>query len=184
MIFLKPLEDFCNQLESARLVGWDELPDLELYRDQVISYMPRQQLLQKESDYLTAAMVNNYTKNNMLPRANGKKYSKEHLAYLTAILSLKQVLSVSETDQLIKLLAADDGAEQFYRTFSDCFGDSMTNAGNYLREKQDSDLSELAMQYALSAYANKMICQHLLEMLQGDKKDEDDKKAAEETENK
>lgn len=175
---MKQLEEFCEQLESARLVGWDELPDIELYRDQVIGYMSRQQPLQKESDYLTAAMVNNYTKNNMLPRANGKKYNKEHLAYLTAILSLKQVLSVSETDQLIKLLSDGADAEKFYRTFSERFGDSMAYAGNYLREKQNGDLSELAMQYALSAYASKMICQHLLEMLQGDKK------AEAETENK
>lgn len=169
---MKPLEDFCKQLESARPAGWDELPDIELYRDQVIGYMPRQQLLQKESDYLTAAMVNNYTKNNMLPRTNGKKYSKEHLAYLTAILNLKQVLSVAETDQLIKLMENGEGAEQFYRAFCERFGATMNYAGNYLREKKEGDLSELAMQYALSAYASKMICQHLLEMLQGDEQTE------------
>ena len=168
------MEDFCEQLESARPVGWDELPDIELYRDQVIGYMPRQQLLQKESDYLTAAMVNNYTKNNMLPRTNGKKYNKEHLAYLTAILSLKQVLSVGETDQLIKLMESGEGAEPFYRTFSERLGATMNYAGNYLREKQDSDLSELAMQYALSAYASKMMCQHLLQMLQGDEQPQGD----------
>ena len=36
-------------------------------------------------------MVNNYTKNALVPRAEGKKYNRDHLAYLTFVCILKQV---------------------------------------------------------------------------------------------
>ncbi|MFR8330973.1 MAG: DUF1836 domain-containing protein [Oscillospiraceae bacterium] len=61
--------------------------------DQLISYMPRQLIHYGEGEALTSAMVNNYIKDGALPRADGKRYSRTHLAYLTAICALKQVLS-------------------------------------------------------------------------------------------
>ena len=41
-------------------------------------------------------MVNNYIKDGHLPRAEGKRYSKAHLAYLTELCALKTVLPVRE----------------------------------------------------------------------------------------
>ena len=53
-------------------------------------------------DGLTAAMVNNYTKSGLVPRAEGKKYNRDHLAYLTAICVLKRVMSTKDMDLLIR----------------------------------------------------------------------------------
>ena len=64
--------------------------------DQLISYMPRQLIHYGEGESLTSAMVNNYIKDGAMPRAEGKRYSRTHLAYLTALCALKQVLSVKE----------------------------------------------------------------------------------------
>lgn len=69
--------------------------------DQVLSYMDRQVLRFDEEDALTASMVNNYTKSGLVPRAEGKKYNREHLAYLTAICVLKRVMSTGTWDLLI-----------------------------------------------------------------------------------
>ena len=48
---------------------WDQLPDFSPYMDQVLSYMDRQVIRFDEDDGLTAAMVNNYTKSGLVPRA-------------------------------------------------------------------------------------------------------------------
>ena len=69
-----------EKLRSQRPVAWDQLPDFPLYMDQVLSYMERQVFRFEEGDGLTAAMVNNYTKSGLVPRAEGKKYTREHLA--------------------------------------------------------------------------------------------------------
>ena len=87
-----------ERLRTQRPVPWDQLPDFSLYMDQVLSYMDRQVIRFDEDDGLTAAMVNNYTKSGLVPRAEGKKYNRDHLAYLTAICVLKRVMSTRDMD--------------------------------------------------------------------------------------
>ena len=43
---------------------------------------------------LTPAMINNYIKDRLIPRAEAKKYTPAHLALLIMIGTLKQVLSI------------------------------------------------------------------------------------------
>ena len=84
---MEEISAFRRQLETHRPADWETLPDFPLYMDQVLSYMERQTIRLDESDALTASMVNNYTKNALVPRAEGKKYNREHLAYLIDYLS-------------------------------------------------------------------------------------------------
>ena len=96
---MEEISAFRRQLETHRPADWETLPDFPLYMDQVLSYMERQTIRLDESDALTASMVNNYTKNALVPRAEGKKYNRDHLAYLTFVCILKQVMSVSAADK-------------------------------------------------------------------------------------
>ena len=112
------LNELRQRLQTQRPVPWDQLPDFALYMDQVLSYMDRQVIRFGEDDALTAAMVNNYTKSGLVPRAEGKKYSREHLAYLTAICVLKRVLSAKDIDLLLREELRDDRqVEEGYAAF-------------------------------------------------------------------
>lgn len=66
------LNELKRRMKEERPVAWDSFPDLGLYMDQVLSYMPRQLIHLGETDTLTSAMVNNYIKEGLLPRAEGK----------------------------------------------------------------------------------------------------------------
>ena len=90
------LVQLMEQLRTHLPVSWEQFPDFPLYMDQVLSYMDRQVLRFEDDDGLTSAMVNNYTKAGLLPRAEGKKYNQEHLAYLTVICILKRVMSAKD----------------------------------------------------------------------------------------
>ena len=94
------LMEIQERMRSQRPVNWEQLPDFPLYMDQVLSYMDRQILRFEEDDGLTSAMVNNYTKSGLLPRAEGKKYNRTHLAYLTAICVLKRVMSAKDMEMV------------------------------------------------------------------------------------
>ena len=103
------MEEFLElkrRMEEERPVPWTQLPDIALYMDQIISFMPRQLIHFDESEALTSAMVNNYIKDGLVPRAEGKRYGPIHLGYLTAVCALKKVLSVRDTGVLLA-----DGAE-------------------------------------------------------------------------
>ena len=63
------LVQLIERLRTQRPVSWEQLPDFPLYMDQVLSYMDRQVLRFEDDDGLTAAMVNNYTKGGLVPRA-------------------------------------------------------------------------------------------------------------------
>ena len=128
---MEELKLFKEQLKNMRPEGWDQIPDIDLYMDQVISYMSRQHIglepLGDES--LTAAMINNYVKHGLLPRAKGKRYSREHLAYLTAICLLKQVLSVSETGALLEKEMEHSDIRTFYDQYLEILDETFTPFG-------------------------------------------------------
>ncbi len=88
--WLKNLIDFS-------LPSWESLPDLDLYMDQVVTYLERELThlaVDEKEKTITTWMINNYVKDNLLPNSVKKKYTKEHLAYLLAISSIKQILSI------------------------------------------------------------------------------------------
>ena len=63
------LQDLKTRMEQERPTPWEDLPDIALYMDQLISYMPRQLIRFDGGPTLTPAMVNNYIKDGLVPRA-------------------------------------------------------------------------------------------------------------------
>ena len=59
---MEEIRELKERLEGERPVEWEALPDIGLYMDQLISYMPRQLIRYGEGESLTSAMVNNYIK--------------------------------------------------------------------------------------------------------------------------
>ncbi len=148
---------------------WDLIPDIELYMDQVISYMQRQHLGFDVNESLTSSMVNNYAKQEVMPRANGKKYTREHIAYLTAICLLKQILSVSDTKVLLDEELKDEEISSFYEKYTDILDQNLIIIDNLI----DADLdkgkrAELALKLAISSYTQKLACQCLVDSLKDD----------------
>ena len=111
---MEELQQLKESLLKERPVSWNEFPDIALYMDQVISYMDRQLIKFNNEGQLTSAMVNNYIKDKLLPRADGKKYNREHLAGLTEICLLKQVLPVRDTGLLLSRENYTGDPEAFY----------------------------------------------------------------------
>ena len=76
---MNELMDLKERMEHERPAQWHELPDIALYMDQIIAYMPRQLIRFDDREALTSAMVNNYIKDGLVPRAAGKRYGPIHL---------------------------------------------------------------------------------------------------------
>ena len=163
---MEELEELKKRLEEERPMTWDSFPDIGLYMDQVISYVSRQLITYDQGEGLTPAMVNNYIKDGLLPRAEGKRYSKTHLAYLTAICALKQVLSVKETRELLRLSRGERTAEDLYATFYSELSLAQDCTAEVLDPELDrEDLPRLALRLALRSYADKLACQRVLSLL-------------------
>lgn len=98
------LESILESIARIDYVKSSEIPNIELYMDQVTTFM--EEALKSSKRYpddkiLTKTMINNYAKNNLLPAPNKKKYSKEHLMVLTFIYYFKNILSIKDIERLL-----------------------------------------------------------------------------------
>ncbi len=102
-------------LKSVRTIDYikpNEIPNIDLYMDQVTTFMD--QHLESSKRYeddklLTKTMINNYTKNNLLPSPEKKKYTKDHMYLLIFIYYMKNILCISDIQSVLNPLT-----EMFY----------------------------------------------------------------------
>ena len=164
---MEELRELKERMATQRPEPWDQLPDLALYMDQLISYMPRQLIRFTEGDALTSAMVNNYIKDGLLPRAEGKRYGREHLAWLTAICALKPVISMREMGTLFGALDKELTAQEHYDTVLAELDRALDKVADGLEpDGAEADLAALALRLALDSYASKLACQRVLGILE------------------
>ena len=162
------LQNLRSRMERERPAPWKELPDIALYMDQLISYMSRQLIRFDEGPALTPAMVNNYIKDGLVPRAEGKRYGPVHLGYLTAVVALKQVLSVRDIGALMGAgRALEKTPPEQYAYFCDALDHALTETAQSIDpEAQEQDLARMALDFAVRSYANQLACQRILNILQ------------------
>ena len=100
---------------------WDELPELDLYLDQVLLYVNNVcgSSISAADKGLTASMINNYVKHGYLTKPEKKKYQRQQIARLIAITTLKSVFSIQEIAQTLNTLQTETNSEQLYNAFVD-----------------------------------------------------------------
>ena len=108
---IKDNQEFVNsllqRLAKLNYIKPGDVPNIDLYMDQVTTFMDEHlsDVKRYEDDkILTKTMINNYTKNDLLPPPVKKKYSKEHIYVLTFIYYLKNILSISDIQKLLNPL--------------------------------------------------------------------------------
>jgi len=167
------VHDLLERLRQQRPVDWEHLPDFALYMDQVLSYMERQVIHFDEDDVLTASMVNNYTKSGLVPRAEGKKYTREHLAYLTVICVLKQVMAAKDIDLLIRESAGtDDSVEESYLHFCTALDKALNLVADEIEGRSEAALAHEAIHFALLSYAAGVASDRYVSLLRQKKESE------------
>ena len=101
------LEELLKTLKSIGYVKSVDIPSIDLYMDQITTFMDEQLAACKRHDsdkILTKTMINNYAKNNLLPPPEKKKYSKEHVLTLIFIYYFKNILSISDIQSILNPL--------------------------------------------------------------------------------
>ncbi|GAA0078457.1 DUF1836 domain-containing protein [Clostridium sp. CTA-5] len=95
-------KDILNIIENLNVdkkIELKDIPDLDLYMDQVIQLFESKLSVLKrneEDKVLTKTMINNYAKAKLLMSIKNKKYSKEHLILMCLIYDLKGSLSIND----------------------------------------------------------------------------------------
>ena len=109
-----------EMIMKVHIPRWNELPEIDLYLDQVVNYIEKylgQYTVNKEDKIITKTMINNYVKLGIMPAPEKKKYSREHIAYLIVICVLKQIYSISDIGKLISLTIQSFELSKAYNRF-------------------------------------------------------------------
>ncbi len=174
---MKESKQVKETLTNERPASWKEFPDIGLYKDQVVTYVSRQLVRFDDEEPITSAMINNYIKDKLLPRADGKKYSREHLAGLIEICILKQVLSVRDIGFLLQQVMDESTPELFYEKFIGDVNQSLTQIAEYVEEEWClQDLPDIALRMAISCYCSKLVCERLIDIIRSSASAEENKK--------
>ena len=114
---------------------WNELPNVDLYLDQVVTFINSSlnsfilsnvsNSSKTENQVLTKTMINNYVKNKLIEPPKKKKYSKVQLAKLFVICILKQVYSMNDIKDLINIALQHSDIKIAYNSFCDQFEETL-----------------------------------------------------------
>ncbi|WP_077597268.1 DUF1836 domain-containing protein [Oceanobacillus kimchii] len=120
--------DIYKQLEDLTLsnqLSLEEIPNIDLYMDQVIQLFESKFSSSKRNDdekVLTKTMINNYAKGKLLFPIKNKKYSKDHILLIAMIYQMKSALSISDVGKTLKginhqVSEGDIQLEEFYGSY-------------------------------------------------------------------
>ena len=99
------LHAILKQLSDLDYVHPEDIPNIDLYVDQVTTFIEAQlESVKRNEDekILTKTMINNYTKNHVLPSPEKKKYTRDHILTLILIYYLKSFLSIKDIQALLE----------------------------------------------------------------------------------
>ena len=93
------IEEVFKRYTDGSYIKASMLPDLDLYVDQITTFLTRHlaKTIRFEDDkIMTKTMINNYTKNHLLPPPDKKKYSRDHILLMVFIYYFKNFLPISD----------------------------------------------------------------------------------------
>ena len=110
-----PIDDLIN----FHCPRWNELPEIDLYIDQVIFLLEQNLSIFNDNDapIITPSMINNYVKQHILKPPTKKKYNRSHLSYLFVICIFKRLMSLNQIRGSITITRRLFSVEDVYNLF-------------------------------------------------------------------
>lgn len=122
---MEKINEILEQLGLETNLSLDEIPNIDLYMDQVIQLFENKFSDSKrnaEEKVLTKTMINNYAKGKLIFPIKNKKYSKEHLILMSLIYQLKGALSINDIQVTLdglnkRIIKEDIEIDSFYKSY-------------------------------------------------------------------
>ncbi len=185
----KTLDNWLNELKEFSYKDYEKLPDIDLYMDQVVTFLDKQLAIFQTSSLdkqITSSMINNYVKGEVVSAPIAKKYNREHLALIQEVCTLKQVLTIAEVKQIIDeryrredALPKDEVFNLFKQKLNEKNSDAISVAKEQLEQIDSNDyhgLTNLAVDLALTANAYISISKRILFLMRLLQNQEENKK--------
>jgi len=133
---------FLNQVELSKI------PNINLYMDQALTFINENLYQRNPNDKtLTKSMINNYVKNNLIPKPENKKYFPQHIIALIYMFYMKQILSLDDIKSIfspyIDKHFKNSDISELYKVFLE------------IEKEDEKDLENEVKELTKSLYSNK-----------------------------
>ncbi len=171
--------EFSAMTENLEGVPVQEIPRIDLYMDQVLTFMEEHlssDTRDPEHDkILTKTMINNYVKNDVLIPPVRKKYGMDHMVLLLIIFYLKSFLSISDIQKVLAPLGRqDEPLEGIYRQVYESMGEEkralldetrqqFERAARSFPENEELQRFSLIARMAMEIHLKKLFIERLLD---------------------
>ena len=103
-----------GKLKDAGLIMTQDLPEMDLYIDQVSTVFRK--FMDKLDDslaekYVTKPMINNYAKRGLIARPEGKRYTKDHMVMIAMVFYLRSIFKMEDISKIMKPLIDNYSSE-------------------------------------------------------------------------
>ncbi len=155
----------CEKIADFHMPRWEELPEIDLYMDQVIAIAEKylRPITAEGDNLLTQAMINNYVKNGIVPPPIKKRYGREHMARILIICALKHIVGISSIADMINSLLQNESMSDVLDGFADKFEHELATKMQYAisvaeaGESAENSLMNIAVENAIKANSSRLI---------------------------
>ncbi|WP_419954220.1 DUF1836 domain-containing protein [Neobacillus niacini] len=149
---MEKIKEILGQLGLETNLSLDEIPNIDLYMDQVIQLFENKFAHSKrntEDKVLTKTMINNYAKGKLIFPIKNKKYSKEHLILISLIYQLKGALSINDIQVTLdglnkRIIKEDIEIDSFYNSYLALSQKNVANFKMHINEQVNDVKEEVA----------------------------------------
>ena len=148
------LEDLLKSLDTLGHIDVKDIPNIDLYMDQVTTFMESNLGTMKRYDddkILTKTMINNYAKNNLLPSPVKKKYTQEHIILLVFIYYFKNLLNFTDIETILSYITQNHFGEE-HLSLADVYTEVFTLEHQQMQNLKDDVREKFA--YAEKSFQN------------------------------
>ena len=133
------LKDWLDKVQNATLPEYENIPDVNLYMDQVVSYVNDclKSFTHKDQKVITNYMVNNYVKDKLISKPVDRKYTRNQVAYLIAITCLKKAASIEDLSILLDKNNSAFKDKELYEFFKSSEREAFTNVHKKTKMRVD-----------------------------------------------
>ena len=135
-----------KEIANFHIPRWEELPNLDLYVDQVICFLDdalsNYVSKEKEGRVITKSMINNYVKLHFIKPPIRRKYDRVTVASLFVIAILKPVYSIEEIGYLIRLSLGHSDSEAAHDEFCENAEAAVSHAFHRTTMERETNASD------------------------------------------
>jgi hypothetical protein len=160
---------YLDEILAFHCPRWDELPDIDLYMDQVVSFIESRLAVFAfgQDKLITSTMINNYVKQRIIVPPQRKRYQRRQTAKLMVICILKRCFSITEINDMCNIVLKSINNFDAYNIF--CRELEASLVATFTHTLPDESAEDITPEMAifksvLRAFSNKLYAQCVLEI--------------------